>query len=295
MSQREQQSDGLSYLFSEDQSKDDFALIMVQALAGKPPQYDDALYRIFFIEEKQLNLTLDGVSFSIEPGQLLTLSPGEKVIFEPGSTVRSLAFHYDFFCIKVRPSEVFCDGVVFNRVLGDPIVILPVHEWPLTAARFEELDSLIRSGSVFVKERVVSGLRSLLLQAADCKFSGSQQNIPTTIRDERTSDLVLRFQGLLEENYLERKELQFFCDALGVTAEKLNRSLKENLGQTALQAINERIAIEARVELRSGRKSIKEVAIDLGFDDPLYFSRFFKKQFGVAPSHYFLDPQPHEE
>jgi AraC-like DNA-binding protein len=58
--------------------------------------------------------------------------------------------------------------------------------------------------------------------------------------------------------------------------------LRENLGKTALQAINERIAIEARVELRSGQKSIKEVAIDLGFDDPLYFSRFFKKQFGVA-------------
>ena len=39
----------------------------------------------------------------------------------------------------------------------------------------------------------------------------------------------------------------------------------------------------------------EEVAIDLGFDDPLYFSRFFKKQFGVAPSHYFSDPQHHEE
>jgi AraC family transcriptional activator of pobA len=71
--------------------------------------------------------------------------------------------------------------------------------------------------------------------------------------------------------------------------------LRENLGKTALQAINERIAIEARVELRSGQKSIKEVAIDLGFDDPLYFSRFFKKQFGVAPSHYFSDPQRETE
>lgn len=45
MSQREQPSDGLSYLFPEDQSKDDFALLMVQALAGKSPQYGDVLYR----------------------------------------------------------------------------------------------------------------------------------------------------------------------------------------------------------------------------------------------------------
>jgi len=295
MSQLEQQPDGLSYLFADAQSKHNLALLMVQALAGEPPLYDEALYRIFFIEENEVKLTLDGASFLIEPGQLLTLSPGEKVIFEQGSEVRSLAFHHDFFCIKVKPSEVFCDGVVFNRVLGEPIVTLPVHEWPSTVTRFEELDILIRSDSVFVKERIASGLRSLLLQAADCKFSGSQQETSLTLRDERTSDLVLRFQELLEENYLDRKELQFFCDELSVTPEKLNRSLKENLGQTALQAINERIALEARVELRSGRKSIKEVAIDLGFDDPLYFSRFFKKQFGVAPSHYFSDPQHHEE
>lgn len=72
---------------------------------------------------------------------------------------------------------MFCDGVVFNRVLGEPIITLPVHECPLTGARFDELESLIRLGSVFVKERIVSGLRSLLLQAADCNFSRPQQYV----------------------------------------------------------------------------------------------------------------------
>jgi len=41
--------------------------------------------------------------------------------------------------------------------------------------------------------------------------------------------------------------------------------------------------------LRSGKRSIKDVAIDLRFQDPLYFSRFFKKQFGVASAQFFTE------
>ena len=194
-----------------------------------------------------------------------------------------MAFFHDFFCIKVQRDEVFCDGVVFNRLLGDPIISIPDEEQVLVAHRFKSLANIINSGSEFVNEMAVSELKSLLLQAADCKFrdANSKESI------ERPSDLALHFQDLVEDYYLERKDIKFFSDKLGVTPEKLNRTIKKDLGQTVLQALNERIAVEARFELRSGQKSIKEVAIDLGFEDPLYFSRFFKKQFGVAPSYCF--------
>ncbi len=74
----------------------------------------------------------------------------------------------------------------------------------------------------------------------------------------------------------------------------LNRKVKDELGKTVIQAVNERLAIAARVALRSGKKSIKEVAFDLGFAGPLYFSRFFKKQFGSPPTQYFQLPNEKE-
>lgn len=61
----------------------------------------------------------------------------------------------------------------------------------------------------------------------------------------------------------------------------LSRRVKEELGRSVMQVVAERLAIAARVALRSEEKSIKEVSFELGFSDPLYFSRFYKKQFGV--------------
>ncbi len=100
---------------------------------------------------------------------------------------------------------------------------------------------------------------------------------------------MLEFQNLVEETYTHRKEASFYSDTLGVTLVTLNRKVKNELGQSVTQVVNDRLAIAARVALRSGDRSVKAVAFELGFDDPLYFSRFFRKQFGYSPSQYFAE------
>ena len=273
------------------QSFADQPSLRVQAQPGMPPDYSSDLYRIYFQEEAKAPILLDNRHLSIAAGQMLPVSPGERLSFDVPTPVRSLAFHHDFFCVRVKRSEVFCDGIVFNRVAGKPLITLPEREWPLLRSRFEELSEIIRGNGAFAVERSISALRSILLQAAECKLRSTDEHADPSMPDGRISEIVLRFQDLVEEHYLDRKDMTFFCEILGVTATTLNRHLKAELGQTAMQILNERIAIAARVELRSGRKSVKEVAFDLGFEDPLYFSRFFKKQFGSSPSDYFANPQ----
>lgn len=274
-----------------DEPSGEKPVLIVQADIGTPPEYPADMYRIYFSEGDAQSLVLDKQDLSLNAGQLLAISPAEEVVFPDYARVRSMAFHHDFFCVRVKRTEVYCDGVVFNRVSGAPIISLPEPECDLLRYHFQEMSEIIRLGSTFSQERVINILRSLLLQAADYKLQAleKQEGMPPSGR--RVSDLVLRFQDLLELHYLDRKSVEFFSDALGVTPTTLNRRLKAELGQTVTQAVNDRIAVAARVELRSGEKSVKEVAIDLGFDDPLYFSRFFKKQFGSSPSYYFSNPQ----
>lgn len=62
---------------------------------------------------------------------------------------------------------------------------------------------------------------------------------------------------------------------------------QNELGQTAKQIAQQRLAIEAHVALRTVDRSVKDAAFDLGVEDPPYFSRFFRKQFGTAPTQYF--------
>jgi len=267
---------------------------MVQATAGAPPDYSAEFYRLYFVESGTAEATLDNWNLTVSSGDQVPLSPGEQVRFDDDLIVRSLAFHHDFFCVRVKRTEVYCDGVVFNRLTGQPRISLPKEEWPLLRDRFVELNEIVQSVGVFVQERAINSLRSILLQAAEYKLLQLADEEESELSAAPLSPLVLRFQDLLEAYFLDHKHVEFYSESLNVTTTVLNRHLKTELGQTALQAINERIAIAARVELRSGRKSVKEVAIDLGFEDPLYFSRFFKKQFGLSPSHYFANPPLHE-
>ena len=55
-------------------------------------------------------------------------------------------------------------------------------------------------------------------------------------------------------------------------------------GNTPLQIINERIILEAKRMLRYSSLRVKEVSIDLGFEDPSYFNKFFKKITGITPA-----------
>jgi len=284
-------NESVSCLYGETQSSTDVPILIIQSEPSVPPQYPDDLYRVYFIDSGFQKASIDNWQFDAAPGDVLTASPAEQVVFSENLRIRSVGFHHDFFCVRVKRTEVYCDGVVFNRISGQPRVVLPEQEWPLLRQHFVELNEIVKSSGLLVNERSISTLRSILLQTAEFKMMQMTGDPSADMHSAPISELVLRFQDLLEAHYLEHREVQFYSDRLNVTPSSLNRHLKSELDQTVLQAVNERIAIAARVELRTGQKSIKEVAIDLGFDDPLYFSRFFKKQFGYSPSHYFSKPE----
>ncbi|TQV78568.1 helix-turn-helix domain-containing protein [Denitrobaculum tricleocarpae] len=261
---------------------------------GSPPEYPLELYRLYLANRGDIALTLDSQSMTLKKGQLLTLSPGEVVAFSEGQTLISLSFHHDFFCVRVQRDEVYCDGVVFNRLSGLPVVAFPETEHTIVEGRFHEMISILSNPSPFSHDRALNVLRALLLHAADYKSRATAAELHEAGKTKHLSPLVLQFQHLVEETFAQRKEATFYSEALGVTLSKLNRRVKDELGKSVMQAVNERLAIEARVALRSGKRSIKEVAFDLGFIDPLYFSRFFRKQFGRPPSQYFQSPVQNE-
>lgn len=97
--------------------------------------------------------------------------------------------------------------------------------------------------------------------------------------DERLEKLF----RLLEDNYKEERAVAFYADKIGITPKRLNEIVREKFGFTVSQIIYHLLLIEAKREIGHGRKSIKEIAYELGFSEQSYFSRFFKKQTGTTP------------
>ena len=66
----------------------------------------------------------------------------------------------------------------------------------------------------------------------------------------------------------------------------LNKSVNECSGKSPLAFINERIILEAKLMAKYTNMMIKEISASLGYDDPSYFVKFFKRQTGYLPSEF---------
>jgi AraC family transcriptional activator of pobA len=81
----------------------------------------------------------------------------------------------------------------------------------------------------------------------------------------------------------EHRGLAFYAAALGCTERTLTRLARARLGASPLALINRRLALEAQRLLRYTNASVAQVAHELGFADPSYFSRFYLRQTGRRP------------
>lgn len=106
--------------------------------------------------------------------------------------------------------------------------------------------------------------------------------------------VVTDFQQSLVEYYQQPvKQLpnvQYFADKLGLTANYLGDIIKHFTQKSALENIHEFVIKKAKELLVENEKlNTTEVAYELGFEYPNYFSKFFKKQVGVSPKEYRQD------
>jgi AraC family transcriptional activator of pobA len=100
---------------------------------------------------------------------------------------------------------------------------------------------------------------------------------------DRALQHALRFRQLVDQDFRKHQPIDSYARRLGLTATHLNRICREHLGETALGVVHQRLILEAKRYLTFTSLSAKEVALALAFDDPSYFTRFFKQKTGLSP------------
>lgn len=90
----------------------------------------------------------------------------------------------------------------------------------------------------------------------------------------------------IDMHYSEVIELETLCGLIQITPQYLCRLFRKRLGMRPLEYITQRRIQKAKVYLREGEKSIREIALEVGYTDPGYFSAVFKRSEGVSPRQY---------
>ncbi|WP_428658188.1 helix-turn-helix domain-containing protein [Runella sp.] len=106
-----------------------------------------------------------------------------------------------------------------------------------------------------------------------------------TIISKFTDTLKAYFEnGKLQKDGLPT--VKYMASQLTVSARYLSDLLKQETGKTALEHIHIFLIDEAKNLLMSTDNTIAETAYQLGFENPPYFSRLFKKEVGLTPNEY---------
>jgi signal transduction histidine kinase/AraC-like DNA-binding protein/DNA-binding response OmpR family regulator len=106
----------------------------------------------------------------------------------------------------------------------------------------------------------------------------------TDVLPSQTSALVKRTVIYLQENYTHPLSRRKIAEAIGVSENHLSRIFRRELGISPWDYLNRYRIRQAKQLLTSTEDSITSVALQVGFNDPAYFSRVFRKQIGQSPS-----------
>lgn len=222
----------------------------------------------------------EGLMAFMSPGQILR---GEENGVPPDLQGWMLFVHPDFLwntslATKIRRYEYFSYATHEALFLSDKEEVL-----------INELVKNIKTeynGNMdkFSQDIIVSHLETLLNYAE--RFY-QRQFITRKITNHQVLDQVeallttyLSNEALLAEGL---PTVQYFADALNISAKYLSSLLKQLTGQTMQQLIHERLIAKAKEKLATTRMSVSEIAYQLGFEHPQSFNKLFKSKTKQSP------------
>lgn len=138
-------------------------------------------------------------------------------------------------------------------------------------------------GHVTGTEALLTILQLNLVRGAQL---GEADNEVATRNDVRVAD---RFRELIEQHYKENLPLQDYASMMAVSLVQLRAACASATGQSPTKMIHARIITEAKRNLIFGDMSMEQIAFGLGFSNAAYFTRFFRKEVGQAPSQFRIN------
>ncbi|MGL4631932.1 MAG: helix-turn-helix domain-containing protein [Leadbetterella sp.] len=147
---------------------------------------------------------------------------------------------------------------------------------------------LLKNLSKEVNNRAVS--KHLLLAFLE-KIKIIQEQYQIEEKFVSKSFLLLKsLQQLINNFFLEHKNVEFYAQKLNVTPNHLNETVKQQTGKNVKSLILERGLLEAKKLLLYSNLDIAEVSYYLNYSEPSHFGKFFKKETGFTPKEFRRNP-----
>lgn len=205
----------------------------------------------------------------------------QRIQILKGKNITTLNYNRDFYCIQIHDSEVACDGLLFNNAGQFPATELSSEENHIIQNLFSEIGKELTLNDSSMEEMIRILLKQIIIRAT--RLWKEQQLPNELLRIPAEVEFYRNFNQLVEIHFKQWHSVSDYAEIMGLTAKTLsNKFNRLNLTQPN-EIIKSRILLEAKRLLCFTDRSVKEIAYELGYEDPAYFNRLFTSKIGDSP------------
>ncbi|MFA5835160.1 MAG: helix-turn-helix transcriptional regulator [Bacteroidota bacterium] len=236
-------------------------------------------YVLIWCSRGTATVIVDDKELTLKQHQVLTITSGQVHYFKKSTTAQGviLEFTLDFFCKDDNDLElIFHNGLFCHFDLNE---IISVPNYALLEKQFALIHDELLLQPYQYRISIHSRIKLILIEINRTKVERGDEIY-------KPDALFLKFLESVRANFKNNYSVKHHARLLHTTEAKLNEHAKLHTGKTAQNVIYGLIVSEAKRSLRYQKLPVKETAFTLGFNDPFYFSNFFKKHTGQSPKTY---------
>ncbi|MDP3535080.1 MAG: helix-turn-helix domain-containing protein [Halomonas sp.] len=246
----------------------------------RPHRHAD-LVHILFIAQGSVELKLEGTSHQLQ---------STSAIVVPAMAIHGFIFSPDVEGHIITLAKPLADHL--HALMGESSTLKKADFYPLLLSnQTERIATLVAQIDQEYRQRAPgrNSLLEALIQALVvelsrlCAYTGSTTKRYGLRHSDKGQQHLEHYQTLIEAHYREQPSIEQLAKQIGVSSAHLNLLCRQLAGRSALQLLHERLLLEAKRQLTYTNMTIGQVSDSLGFSEPAYFTRFFKRNTTLSP------------
>ncbi|AWW00738.1 AraC family transcriptional regulator [Arcticibacterium luteifluviistationis] len=226
---------------------------------------------------------IDLKEYDLIKGTVLKIAQGQVHAFQKNPTYEGflIIFTNDFVMNYIPKSSINLISHLYNYHLTSPVTI----DQKGNEEFIKQISSEIESRNTYAQSNIIAAYLNLYLLKLEriAHYRESKDLKP------KKHDTFIEFKNLVESNYTTTRNVKDYADLMLISTKSLNQVVQEFTINTAKSFIDNYVILEAKRDLVSTSKSIKEIAFALGFDEVTNFTKFFKKHTMATPKEFKME------
>ena len=233
----------------------------------------------------RVKVVINLVQYNIGSGTMIAI-PADSFIHVLKAS-EDIQMHAIFFSLPFI-HETRLDKPTINTfyiISERPLLPLPEKIFSIYTDTFSLLTRVRRDAPFLCSRATLKSILEALLQG----FTelGQRKALLQVAPPDKQSAIYRQFVRLVQDHYTQQHQVQFYAAEMGLKPTQLCHIVKKKSeGQTAMQIINNVLILDARTLLRTTSTPVKDIALNLGFNNASFFNQFFKKHVGMTPQQF---------